>query len=97
MRTGDRVMKILQTDSADITTFVEAGWTVMPLNVPVLVLEPPRTLVELREIKEEEVVSGDVNFVPVTGGHHIDMLTHRALLDESVVKHREIWKSMAKR
>ena len=90
-------MKMPQTESADITTFVEAGWTVIPLNVPVLALEPPSVLVELHEIKEEQIVPGDINFVPVTGGRHIDMLTHRALLDESVVKHREIWKIMAKR
>ena len=90
-------MKILQTESADITTFVEAGWTFIPLNIPVLLLEPPSGRVQLREIEEEQVVPGDVKFVPVTGGRHIDMLTHRALLDESVVKHREIWKTMAKR
>lgn len=90
-------MKILQTESADITTFAESGWSVIPLNVPVLLIEPPSVLVELRETKEEQVVLGDVDFVPAIGGRHIDMLTHRALLDESVVKHREIWKTMAKK
>jgi hypothetical protein len=90
-------MKILQTESADITTFAEFGWSVIPLNVPVLLIEPPSVLVELRETKEEQVVLGDVDFVPAIGGRHIDMLTHRALLDESVVKHREIWKTMAKK
>ena len=90
-------MKIAQTESTDMTTFVEAGWSVIPLNFPALVLEPPSALVELREIEEEQTVPGGFSFVPLTGGRHIDMLTHRTLLDESVVKHREIWKIMAKR
>ena len=97
IRTRGRVVKVVQTDSADVTTLGEAGWTVVALNVPVLVLEPPRTLVELSGTKEEELVSGDVSFAPAIEGRHIDMLTHRALLDESVVKHSEIWKSMAKK
>ena len=90
-------MKIRETESTDSTTFVEAGWTIIPLNVPLLVLEPPSVPVELREIQEEQVMPGDVDFVPATAGRHIDLLTHRALLDESVVKHRRIWKTMAKR
>jgi hypothetical protein len=90
-------MKIVQTESADITTFAESGWIVVPLNVPVLLVEPPGVPVELRETEEEEFLLGDVDFVPATGGRYIDMLTHRALLDESVVKHKEIWKAMAKK
>ena len=90
-------MKILQTESADITTFEESGWTVIPLNVPVLLIEPPSVSVELREAKEEQVILGDIDFIPAIGGRHIDMLTHRALLEESVMKHREIWKTLAKK
>ena len=90
-------MKILQTESADMTTFVESGWTVIPLNVPVLLIEPPSVSMELRETKEEQIVIGDIDFIPAIGRRHIDMLTHRTLLEESVMKHREIWKTLAKK
>jgi hypothetical protein len=90
-------MKILHTESADMTTFEESGWTVMPLNVPALLIEPPSVSVELHETKEEQVVLGDIDFIPAIGRRHIDMLTHRALLEESVTKHREIWKTLAKK
>ncbi|MFX1476045.1 MAG: hypothetical protein ACFFCO_11300 [Promethearchaeota archaeon] len=90
-------MKILQTESADIRTFEESEWSVIPLNIPVLLVEPPDFSLELNEAKLEQVLPGEIDFVPSIGVRHIDMLTHYALLEESLVKHKEIWKTLAKK
>ena len=90
-------MKIPQTESADIKTFEESGWSIIPLNIPVLLIEPPDVSLELNEAKEEQILPGNINFVPPIGGRHIDALTHHVLLKESLIKHREIWKTLAKK
>lgn len=90
-------MKTPQTESADIRTFEESDWSIIPLNIPVSLIEPPDVSVELNEAKEEQVISGDIDFVPPIGGRHIDTLTHHALLEESLIKHREIWQTLAKK
>lgn len=90
-------MKILQTESADIRIFEESEWSIMPLNIPVLPVEPPDVSLEFSEAKEEQVLPGDIGFVLPIGEWHIDISTHHALLEESLMKHREIWKSLAKK
>lgn len=90
-------MKIIQTESADMRTFEESGWSIMPLNIPVSLVEPPEVSGELREAEEEQILPGDIDFVPAIGGRHIDVGTHHTLLEESLTKHREIWKTLAKK
>lgn len=90
-------MEVLQTESADTKTFEELEWHIMPLNIPVLMVEPPDISLELTEIEEKEVLLGDINFVPRTTQLTIDMMTHQALLEESLVKHKEIWRTLAEK
>lgn len=91
------MMKIPQTESVDVKTFQESGWSVIPWNIPILLIEAPNVSLELEEANEEQILPGDISFVPPIGGRHIDALTHHALLEESLIKHREIWKTLAKK
>ena len=86
-----------QTETADIRALEELGWIITSLSTPVLVIKPPSVFLELGEVEEEEVLPGDVNFVPLTRGRSIDTLTHRALLEESVTEYRDIWRTLAER
>lgn len=88
-------MKIPQTESADIRIFEESEWSILPLNVPVLLIEPPDISLKLSEPEEGQVLLGDITFLPNIGGRKIDALTHRTLLEESLIKHKEIWKTLA--
>ena len=90
-------MRVLQTESSDTKTFEELGWEITPLNIPVLVIEPPDVSLQLSEAKEEQVLPGEIDFVPPVTGRKIDTLTHRALLEDSLIKHRDIWKTLAKK
>jgi hypothetical protein len=90
-------MKVLQTESADTKTFEELEWHIIPLNIPVLTVESPDVSLELTEIEEKEVLPGDINFVPRTTQRIIGMMTHQALLEESLVEHKEIWRTLAEK
>lgn len=90
-------MRIPQTETADIRALEELEWNITPLNTPVLLVEPPDVSLELSEVGEEKVLLGDIDFVPLTSGRSIDMLTHRTLLTESLVEYRDIWRTLAKK
>lgn len=87
----------IQTDCADSKTFDELDWDINPVNTPVLTIEPPRISTELAELKQEEVLPGEIDFVPISLPSTIDTLTHYALLNDSLVKYREIWKTLAEK
>lgn len=91
-------MKISQTDTADVKTFTELGWNIMPFNIPYLMEELHGvSLEELYQVEVEEQLSGDINIVPATSGKNIDMVTHRKLLDESLTKYNGIWRTLAEK
>ncbi|OGO04490.1 MAG: hypothetical protein A2Y60_06500 [Chloroflexi bacterium RBG_13_54_9] len=90
-------MRLPQTESSDTKTFEELGWEITPLNIPVLMIEPPNVSLELSEAKEEKALPGEINLAPPAVVRKVDTLTHRALLEESLMKHGEIWKTLAKK
>lgn len=89
-------MKI-QTDYADSTTFEELKWDINPVNTPILTIEPPCISTELTEVEPEETLLGNIEWAPVSFPRTIDMPTHHSLLNNSLTKHRDIWKTLAEK
>jgi len=87
----------IQTDCADSKTFNEMQWDIKPVNTPVLTIEPPRISAELAEVEREEALPGEIDWVPVSFTRTIDTLTHHDLLNSSLAKHGDIWKTLAER
>jgi len=89
-------MVIQHTGSSDIQIFEESEWSIVPLNIPVLLIEPPDVSLDINEATDEQILPGDIVLVSPIGARNIDMLTHQTLLAESLIKHRETWKTLAK-
>ena len=88
-------MRMLQTESADIIT-LEAEYRITPaLNIPVLLIKPPDITPELREAEQEKALPGDIDLILIASERNIDMLTHRTLVEESLLKYKDIWRTLA--
>lgn len=90
-------MAMPRTESTDIQTWEAMAWRITPLNIPVLNIEAPTRLPELRDVEAEEAVRGGIGFSDVTREGTIDVTTHQTLLEESLAKHRDIWRTLAEK
>ena len=85
------------TESIYTDGLEEQGWSIKPLNFVTLV-DPPAVMTSLKSVKtQESITPGDFELVQTGRARIIDRLMHEVLLDDSLVKYKNIWKTLAER
>lgn len=89
---------ILLTDSSDMKSLEELGWTIDTYNIPAAVIEPPTISLDVRSAEPEEVANpGLFRISERVLGRKISSLTHRNLLHQSLRDYSDIWRILAER
>lgn len=75
----------------------ELGWRLTQHNVPQVVVPPPPTREDLREVSEVFDLFNQFRLVQATESTTISDSLHARLLQESLDRHEEIWRELAER
>lgn len=87
----------VETESVYTDVLEKQGWSIKPLNFVTLV-DPPAVMPNLKSVRTQEgVTPGDFELVQTGRTRIIDRLTHEALLEDSLVKYKSIWKTLAEK
>lgn len=88
-------MVFQNTQSTRGSTFEEQGWVFSPMNIPVVVVDPPLA-VQVRDIESAYTgLAGDLHLIEPERELGIDEQVHLELLDRSVTEYHGIWKTLA--
>jgi len=91
-------MNLTQTESTNMEFFTQQQWNLkMPLNFPVLDIEAPEGIKNIKSSEIQDILPGTLRIVWQIREHTIDTLTHKALLDESLLEYSDIWRTLAKK
>jgi len=85
------------TESTYTDMLEKQGWSIKPLNFVTLV-DPPAVMTSLKGVRTQEgIMPGDFELVQTGRKQIVDRLTHESLLEDSLVKYQNIWKTLAER
>lgn len=91
-------MSLPLTESTNAKFWQESGWTIKPLNIPVMAILPPAANINLVDVEPQDLVStGGFELVHSLHIHTIDTLTHQTLLEQSLRQYEDIWRTLAER
>ncbi len=87
-----------QTETTSTTVLLESGWTITPLNVTVLQVTSPETVVNLSPETPEEIRGiGTFELVSPSARLALEPHLHQALLGKSLREYERIWRVLAER
>jgi hypothetical protein len=88
-------MNSQDTQSTTDAICEQQGWVFRPMNIPVMIVDPPFA-VEVRDAQNLYAgLAGDLHLIEYQHKLSIDDQVHQQLLDRSVAEYRGIWKTLA--
>ncbi len=90
-------MNLPQTESTNMEFFTRHWNLRMPSNFPVLDIEAPEGIAEIKSSEIQNILPGTLSIDWQIREHTIDTLTHEALLNESLQEYSNIWRTLAEK